>query len=64
MADKYELVDDLAAADGLSWYEVSNWARAPEHRSRHNLAYWHGADWWGGSVPVPTAIATASGPGT
>lgn len=47
MADKYELVDDLARADGLSWYEVSNWARTPEQRSRHNLAYWRGTDWWG-----------------
>ncbi len=47
MADKYELVDDLAAAAGLSWYEISNWARTPEHRSRHNLAYWRGGDWWG-----------------
>ena len=47
MADKYELVDDLASADGLSWYEVSNWARTPEQRSRHNLAYWRGTDWWG-----------------
>ena len=47
MADKYELVDDLASADGLSWYEVSNWARTPQQRSRHNLAYWRGRDWWG-----------------
>ncbi|MGO1503567.1 MAG: radical SAM family heme chaperone HemW [Brachybacterium sp.] len=47
MADKYELVDDLARADGLSWYEVSNWARTPQQRSRHNLAYWRGTDWWG-----------------
>lgn len=47
MADKYELIDDLAAADGLTWYEVSNWARAPRFRSRHNLAYWRGGDWWG-----------------
>lgn len=47
MADKYELVDDLATADGLSWYEVSNWARTPQQRSRHNLAYWRGGDWWG-----------------
>ncbi|MDN5819907.1 MAG: radical SAM family heme chaperone HemW [Brachybacterium sp.] len=47
MADKYELVDDLATADGLSWYEVSNWARTPAQRSRHNLAYWRGTDWWG-----------------
>ncbi|ATG51854.1 coproporphyrinogen III oxidase [Brachybacterium vulturis] len=47
MADKYELVDDLARADGLSWYEVSNWSRTPAQRSRHNLAYWRGTDWWG-----------------
>ncbi|WP_193106830.1 radical SAM family heme chaperone HemW [Brachybacterium sp. FME24] len=47
MADKYELVDDLASADGLTWYEVSNWARTPAQRSRHNLAYWRGSDWWG-----------------
>ena len=47
MADKYELVDDLARADGLSWYEVSNWVRTPAQRSRHNLAYWKGTDWWG-----------------
>ncbi|SLM93030.1 radical SAM family heme chaperone HemW [Brachybacterium nesterenkovii] len=47
MADKYELVDDLLAAEGMSWYEVSNWARTPAHRCRHNLAYWRGGDWWG-----------------
>lgn len=47
MADKYELIDDLAAADGLNWYEVSNWARTPSHRSTHNLSYWRGHDWWG-----------------
>lgn len=47
MADKYELVDDLTHEAGLDWYEVSNFARTPEHRSRHNLAYWKGGDWWG-----------------
>ena len=47
MADKYELVDDLLAAEGMSCYEVSNWARTPAHRCRHNLAYWRGGDWWG-----------------
>jgi oxygen-independent coproporphyrinogen-3 oxidase len=26
---------------------VSNWARSTESRSRHNLLYWTGADWWG-----------------
>lgn len=46
-ADMYELVDELLGEDGFDWYEVSNWATAPEHRSRHNLAYWRGADWWG-----------------
>ncbi len=46
-ADMYELVDDLAAQAGLEWYEVSNWARGDAHRSRHNLAYWRGTDWWG-----------------
>ncbi|WP_029149860.1 radical SAM family heme chaperone HemW [Microbacterium indicum] len=46
-ADMYELADDLLAAGGYDWYEVSNWARGDEHRSRHNLSYWRGYDWWG-----------------
>ena len=46
-ADMYELVDDLLGAAGYEWYEVSNWATTPEHRSRHNLGYWRGDDWWG-----------------
>jgi putative oxygen-independent coproporphyrinogen III oxidase len=57
-ADMYELADNLLTHAGYEWYEVSNWARglaAPvdnvldgaEHRSRHNLAYWQGDDWWG-----------------
>ena len=46
-ADMYELADDLLTQAGFAWYEVSNWARDDEHRSRHNLAYWRGADWWG-----------------
>jgi len=46
-ADMYELVDARLAAAGYDWYEVSNWATGPAHRSRHNLAYWQGADWWG-----------------
>src|SRR5690606_33607698 len=29
-ADKYELADDLLSRAGMSWYEVSNWARTPE----------------------------------
>ncbi|WP_349427439.1 radical SAM family heme chaperone HemW [Microbacterium sp. LWS13-1.2] len=46
-ADMYELADDLLAGGGFDWYEVSNWARDAAHRSRHNLAYWVGSDWWG-----------------
>lgn len=46
-ADMYELVDDAMRAAGLEWYEVSNWARTPAQRSRHNLHYWTGGDWWG-----------------
>ncbi|MFZ8757266.1 radical SAM family heme chaperone HemW [Microbacterium sp. HMH0099] len=46
-ADMYELADDLLAAAGYDWYEVSNWSRGVDHRSRHNLAYWRGTDWWG-----------------
>jgi putative oxygen-independent coproporphyrinogen III oxidase len=46
-AAKYELVDDVLTAAGYGWYEVSNWARSPEHACRHNLAYWRGGDWWG-----------------
>jgi putative oxygen-independent coproporphyrinogen III oxidase len=46
-ADKYELADAVFAAAGYDWYEVSNWARSPEFRCRHNEGYWAGGDWWG-----------------
>ena len=46
-ADMYELADRMLADAGYDWYEVSNWSRGTEHRSRHNLAYWQGGDWWG-----------------
>ncbi|WP_433802487.1 radical SAM family heme chaperone HemW [Actinomycetospora sp. CA-084318] len=47
LADRYEIVDDVLAAHGLGWYEVSNWARTDAARCRHNLGYWSGGDWWG-----------------
>ncbi|MBB4967883.1 radical SAM family heme chaperone HemW [Saccharothrix violaceirubra] len=47
LADKYELVDAALTAQGLRWYEVSNWAATEDARCRHNLLYWQGADWWG-----------------
>nr|WP_231709728.1 radical SAM family heme chaperone HemW [Arthrobacter zhangbolii] len=46
-ADKYVLADEMMSAAGLSWYEVSNWARTPADQCRHNLAYWRSDDWWG-----------------
>lgn len=46
-AQFYEQADDAFLDAGFEWYEVSNWARSPQHRSRHNLSYWTGADWWG-----------------
>lgn len=46
-ADKYELADELLADAGYDWYEISNWARTPADRCRHNMAYWRSHDWWG-----------------
>ena len=38
-ADLYKLTDEMTAAAGIPWYEVSNYAREGA-QSRHNLAYW------------------------
>ncbi len=46
-ADMYEMADALLVAAGFDWYEVSNWSRGADTRSRHNLSYWQGTDWWG-----------------
>jgi putative oxygen-independent coproporphyrinogen III oxidase len=46
-ADRYLAAEAALTAAGLSWYEVSNWARDADARCRHNLLYWTGADWWG-----------------
>jgi putative oxygen-independent coproporphyrinogen III oxidase len=47
MADRYLAADDLFAAAGLRWYEISNWAAGPDSACRHNLLYWSGGNWWG-----------------
>jgi oxygen-independent coproporphyrinogen-3 oxidase len=47
MADRYLAADDLLAAAGLGWYEVSNWAMGPDSACRHNLLYWSAGNWWG-----------------
>ena len=46
-ADRYELIADTLADAGYGWYEISNWARTPADRCRHNEAYWRSHDWWG-----------------
>ncbi len=46
-ADKYDVADDVLTAAGFTWYEVSNWARTPDARCRHNELYWTGGHWWG-----------------
>jgi oxygen-independent coproporphyrinogen-3 oxidase len=47
LADKYLLADEVLTAAGMSWYELSNWARNHAARCRHNVLYWRGGDWWG-----------------
>ena len=39
-AELFFLTHELLADAGRPAYEVSNFASAPEHRSRHNLKYW------------------------
>jgi len=46
-ADRYLAAEEMLSGAGFSWYEVSNWARTPAGRCRHNLLYWTGGDWWG-----------------
>jgi putative oxygen-independent coproporphyrinogen III oxidase len=46
-ADMYELADAMLTEAGYDWYELSNWATDAANRSRHNLSYWTGQDWWG-----------------
>ena len=45
-ADLYDQVRETLGASGYDHYEVSNFAK-PDHRSRHNLAYWQGLDYVG-----------------
>ncbi|TCC65562.1 coproporphyrinogen III oxidase [Kribbella pittospori] len=47
LADKYVLADEMLSAQGLTWYEVSNWARTEDAHCRHNELYWRGDTWWG-----------------
>ncbi len=46
-ADRYLMADEALRAAGFEWYEISNWARTPAGRCRHNELYWSDASWWG-----------------
>lgn len=43
-AAKYEAIDELCESAGLSWYEISNWAR-PGGECRHNQNTWAGGNY-------------------
>ena len=43
----YQTTQDVLTARGFEAYEVSNHARSPEDRCRHNLIYWRGEDYVG-----------------
>jgi oxygen-independent coproporphyrinogen-3 oxidase len=45
-AHRYELIDNRLQSLGMTWYEVSNWAK-PGGECRHNIAYWRNQDWLG-----------------
>jgi len=46
-ADLYEATQEVCDAAGFPAYEISNHARSPAARSRHNALYWNSADWIG-----------------
>jgi putative oxygen-independent coproporphyrinogen III oxidase len=59
-ADLYELTQSRLSEAGFEAYEVSNHARVPAARSRHNLAYWRGEDYVGAG-PGAHGRVTAGG---
>lgn len=56
-ADKYVLTDQMLSAAGYQWYEVSNFSRGVQTRSRHNLNYWKDSDWWGAGPGAHSHVA-------
>jgi len=43
--DRFDVARDVLRAGGFEHYEISNWARGPARRSRHNLLYWRHGDY-------------------
>jgi len=46
-AEMYEWAEEACAAAGYEHYEISNWAREPRLRCRHNLATWRNEPYLG-----------------
>jgi len=46
-ADLFEVTQETLGRAGFEAYEISNHARSPAARSRHNLIYWRGEDYLG-----------------
>ncbi len=46
-AEMYEWAEAACAVAGYEHYEISNWAREPRFRCRHNLTYWHNEPYLG-----------------
>ena len=46
-ATMYEAARDTLARAGYLHYEISNWAKSPAYRCRHNLTYWRNESYLG-----------------
>jgi putative oxygen-independent coproporphyrinogen III oxidase len=57
----YQTTEAVLAAAGFEAYEVSNHARGPAARSRHNLIYWRGGDYLGVGPGAHGRITTPDG---
>jgi oxygen-independent coproporphyrinogen-3 oxidase len=57
----YETTQDVLSGAGFDAYEVSNHARGPAARSRHNLVYWRGEDYLGVGPGAHGRLTTAQG---
>jgi oxygen-independent coproporphyrinogen-3 oxidase len=57
----FETTGEVLSAAGLEAYEISNHARGPNARSRHNLVYWTGGDWLGVGPGAHGRITDGSG---
>jgi oxygen-independent coproporphyrinogen-3 oxidase len=46
-AELYDRAVEVLGAAGWEHYEISNWAREPQYRSRHNQIYWQSGPYHG-----------------